>query len=112
MAGDRPLILSLALYIVLSLLYTTLGGLGSIMMLGSIVLPIMISLGITPLAAGCILLFSVSVGGVFNLTNWSLLHQHAGALCGNRAQLCMVRRCYFWAGRCAVLHCGGKVRRV
>lgn len=42
------------------------------MMLGSIVLPIMISLGITPLAAGCILLFSVSVGGVFNLTNWSL----------------------------------------
>lgn len=72
MAGDRPLILSLALYIVLSLLYTTLGGLGSIMMLGSIVLPIMISLGITPLAAGCILLFSVSVGGVFNLTNWSL----------------------------------------
>lgn len=72
MAGDRPLVLCLALYVVLALLYTTLGGLGSIMMLGSIVLPIMISLGVTPLTAGCILLFSVSVGGVFNLTNWSL----------------------------------------
>lgn len=72
MAGDRPLILSLALYVVLALLFTTLGGLGSIMMLGSIVLPIMISLGITPLAAAGILLFATSVGGVFNLTNWSL----------------------------------------
>lgn len=72
MAGDRPLILSLALYIVLALLFTTLGGLGAIMMLGSIVLPIMISLGVTPLAAAGILLFATSVGGVFNLANWSL----------------------------------------
>ena len=76
MAGDRPLILSLALYIVLSLLYTTLGGLGSIMMLGSIVLPIMISLGITPLAAlpiapvNASLLFAIG----FVLVFWGIAH--------------------------------------
>lgn len=72
LAGDRPLVLSIALYAVLSVLYTTLSGLGSIMMLGNIVLPIMISLGVPAITAGCILLFAVSTGGIFNLANWSL----------------------------------------
>lgn len=72
LAGDRPLILSIALFVVMALLFTTLSGLGSVMMIGSIVLPIMMSVGISPLVAGCILLFSVSVGGIFNLANWSL----------------------------------------
>lgn len=72
LAGDRPMILSLAFYVVLSLLFTTLSGLGAVIMLGSIVLPILTSVGITSLAAGCILLFSLSVGGIFNMANWSL----------------------------------------
>lgn len=71
-AGDRPLILSLLFFIVLSLLFTSLGGLGSIIMLGSIVLPILTSVGVAPLAAASILIFSSSVGGIFNLANWSL----------------------------------------
>lgn len=71
-AGDRPLILSLAFYVVLCFLFTTLSGLGSVIMLGSIVLPILTSVGISAIAAGCILLFALSVGGIFNLVNWSL----------------------------------------
>ncbi len=72
LAGDRPLILGIAFMVVLSLLFTTLGGLGSIIMVGSIVLPIMTSVGISSLTAGCILILSSSVGGIFNLTNWGL----------------------------------------
>lgn len=72
LAGDRPLILCIALYAVLSVLFTSLGGLGAIIMIGSIVLPIMVSIGVQPLVAGAILLFSTSVGGIFNLANWSL----------------------------------------
>lgn len=71
-AGDRPMVLAISLYVVLSLLFTTLSGLGSVIMLGSIVLPIMISVGLSPITAGCVLLFSLSVGGVFNMANWSL----------------------------------------
>jgi len=71
-AGDRPLILSLAFFAVLSVLFTALGGLGSIIMLGSIVLPILTSVGISPLVSASILIFSSSVGGIFNLANWSL----------------------------------------
>jgi H+/gluconate symporter-like permease len=72
LAGDRPLILGIAFLLVLSLLFTTLGGLGAVIMIGTIVLPIMTSVGITPLAAGCILLFALSTGGIFNFANWGL----------------------------------------
>ena len=72
LAGDRPLVLGISFFVVLSLLFTTLGGLGSVIMIGSIVLPIMTSVGIMPLDAGCILLFSLSTGGIFYLANWGL----------------------------------------
>ncbi len=72
LAGDRPIVLGIAFMLVLSLLFTTLGGLGSMIMLGSIVLPIMTSVGISGLAAGCILIMASSTGGIFNLANWGL----------------------------------------
>lgn len=72
LAGDRPTVLGIAFMIVLSLLFTSLGGLGSVIMVGSIVLPIMTSVGISALTAGCILLIALSTGGIFNLANWGL----------------------------------------
>ncbi|WZL82341.1 hypothetical protein QBE53_04345 [Vallitaleaceae bacterium 9-2] len=72
LAGDRPLVLGMSFMIVLSLLFTTLGGLGSVIMVGSIALPIMASVGIKPLTSGSILLISLSTGGIFNLANWGL----------------------------------------
>ena len=72
LAGDRPLVLGISFLLVLSLLFTTLGGLGSVIMIGSIVLPIMASVGISPLTCACILLISLSTGGIFNLANWGL----------------------------------------
>lgn len=72
LAGDRPLVLGIAFFLVLSVLFTTLGGLGSVIMIGSIILPIMTSVGISSLAAGCILLMALSTGGIFNMANWGL----------------------------------------
>ena len=72
LAGDRPIVLGISFMVVLSVLFTTLGGLGSVIMIGSIVLPIMTSVGISSLTAGCILLFALSTGGIFNLANWGL----------------------------------------
>jgi len=72
LAGDRPLVLGIALFLVLSLLFTTLGGLGAVIMIGTIVFPIMASVGITKISAACILLFGLSTGGIFNLANWGL----------------------------------------
>ena len=52
LAGDKPLVVGLALMAVSALLFTTLGGLGAIIMVGTIILPIMLSLGAPPYVAG------------------------------------------------------------
>jgi hypothetical protein len=78
LAGDRMLILCILVSIVLSLLFTSLAGLGSFIMVGNIVIPILISVGVPSLTAGCILLFAMSIGGIFNMVNWALYQSVLG----------------------------------
>ena len=70
-AGDRPFVLALVFYVVVSLIFMAIGGLGGIILVGSIILPIMLSAGIKPLHAGVIFLFAFSSGGVLNPMNYS-----------------------------------------
>lgn len=70
--GDRKILVSILLMLIVSLLFTVLGGLGAIVMVGAIVFPIMISMGISKLNAACIFLMGLSLGGSLNLMNWSL----------------------------------------
>ncbi len=71
-SGDNPYILGFVLTMVTALLFSTLGGLGAVIMVGSIVLPVMLSLGISSATAGGLFLFGISLGGMFNLANWQL----------------------------------------
>jgi Na+/H+ antiporter NhaD/arsenite permease-like protein len=71
-AGDSPYLLGLLLTIVTALLFSTLGGLGAVIMVGTIILPVMLSLGIPAHAAAALFLFAISLGGMFNLSNWQL----------------------------------------
>lgn len=72
LGGDRPLVVSLILGAVTALLFTVLGGLGAVIMVATIVLPILLSVGVPPMVAGCLFLLGLSLGGVLNLTNWQL----------------------------------------
>jgi len=72
LGGDRPLLLSLLLTAVVALLFTTLGGLGAVIMVATIVFPILLALGIPQVTVGCLFLFGMSLGGILNLTNWQL----------------------------------------
>ncbi|HPZ08060.1 MAG TPA: citrate transporter [Candidatus Eremiobacteraeota bacterium] len=72
LAGDRPFIIAMSLTLVISILFTVLGGLGAIIMVATIVFPIMLSIGISPMVAGCIFLLALSLGGVFNFVNWQM----------------------------------------
>jgi len=72
LSGDRTYIVAFSLTLVCALLFTVLGGLGAVIMVATIVLPIMISIGVSRLVAGCLFLLGLSLGGVFNLTNWQL----------------------------------------
>nr|NIM05225.1 hypothetical protein [Armatimonadota bacterium]NIM23424.1 hypothetical protein [Armatimonadota bacterium]NIM67289.1 hypothetical protein [Armatimonadota bacterium]NIM75787.1 hypothetical protein [Armatimonadota bacterium]NIN05475.1 hypothetical protein [Armatimonadota bacterium] len=57
---------------VVALLFTTLGGLGAVIMVATIVFPILLSLGLAPMMVGGLFLLGMSLGGIFNLTNWQL----------------------------------------
>lgn len=75
LGGDRPIPVAIALIVAVGILFTTLAGLGAVIMLGTIVLPILISVGIKPLQAGCIFLFGVAIGLTINLANWAYFLQ-------------------------------------
>jgi len=70
LGGDRPIILAVLLTIVIAVLFTTLGGLGAVIMVATIVIPILLSLGLRPLYVACLFLIAMSLGGAFNLVNW------------------------------------------
>lgn len=71
-AGDNPFILGLLMTVVTALLFSSLGGLGAVIMVGTVVLPVMLSLGISAPVAGGLYLFGINLGGMFNLSNWVL----------------------------------------
>jgi hypothetical protein len=54
-----------------ALLFTSLTGLGAIIMVGSIVLPIMLTLGIPRKTAATLFLLAFALGFIFNLTQWT-----------------------------------------
>lgn len=70
LGGDRPLVVTIIMVIACALLFTTLNGLGSIIMVGSIVLPILISVGVPAMSAACIFLMAFTTGLTFNIANW------------------------------------------
>ncbi len=72
LAGDSPLIIALTMLGMIALLFTTLGGLGAIIMVATIVVPIMSSVGLGPLTVTGLFLFGTSMGGLLNAGNWAV----------------------------------------
>lgn len=66
--GDRPLVVAFGLMFVTAVLFTSLTGLGAIIMVGSLVLPIMMSLGIPRRLAGTFFLLAFATGFIFNIS--------------------------------------------
>lgn len=66
--GDKPLVVAFGLMCVTAVLFTSLTGLGAIIMVGSLVLPIMMSLGIPRKLAGTFFLLAFATGFIFNIS--------------------------------------------
>ncbi len=73
--GEKPLWVAFGLMSVTALLFTTLQGLGAIITVGSLVLPIMMSLGIPRKLAGTLFLFAFGTGFIFNPILFTLYRQ-------------------------------------
>jgi len=71
LGGDRPFLVTILVTIAVSVLFTTIDGLGAVIMIATIALPIMISVGVTEITAACMMLFGMATGGIINMSNWA-----------------------------------------
>lgn len=67
LAGDKPLPIALAFLVVASLIFAASNGLGMVILVGTIIIPIMISTGVSPVTAGAVLLFANGIGVTFSV---------------------------------------------
>jgi H+/gluconate symporter-like permease len=73
--GDKPIVVAFALMIVTAILFTTLQGLGAIITVGSLVLPILMSLGLPRRLAATLFLLAFGTGFIFNPILFTLYRQ-------------------------------------
>ena len=76
--GDKPIVISLLLCAASVFLFTVLYGTGAVAMVGSIVLPIMLSVGVPPLVACNSFLAAMTAGYVINPANIAALTNITG----------------------------------
>lgn len=69
--GERPFVLCLVFCAIVAVLFASLQGLGGIIMVGSIVLPIMMTAGVPRAIAATLFLMSFALGYIFNIANWT-----------------------------------------
>lgn len=67
LAGDKPLAIALAFLGVASVIFAASNGLGMVILVGTIILPIMISAGISPIVSGIVLLLANGIGVTFSV---------------------------------------------
>jgi len=72
LAGDNPLGVAAVMLAIIATLFTTIGGLGAVIMVGTIVLPILASIGVKEYISAGLVLFGISLGGLLNANNWAL----------------------------------------
>jgi hypothetical protein len=73
--GDKPMVIAFALMLVTAILFTTLQGLGAIIAVGSLVLPILMSLGLPRKLAATLFLLAFGTGFIFNPILFTLYRQ-------------------------------------
>ncbi len=65
-AGDRKILLAFLMTVVVAGCFTSVTGLGAVIMLGSLALPILVGAGLSGTFAAGLMLFAIALGGVFN----------------------------------------------
>lgn len=71
LGGENSLLVSIIMSAATALLFSTLSGLGAVIMVGTIALPILASAGVPAIVAAGSFLLSIGVGMAINLTNWA-----------------------------------------
>lgn len=70
LSGENAVTVSLIIAAACTLLFMTLSGLGAVILVASLAFPVLLAVGVRPVAAGSLFLIAMSVGGVLNVVNW------------------------------------------
>ncbi|MGE0491968.1 MAG: transporter [Vulcanimicrobiota bacterium] len=65
-AGESKFLLAFMMTLMVAFCFTSVTGLGAVIMVGSLALPIMIGAGLSADFSACLMLFAIAIGGVFN----------------------------------------------
>lgn len=71
LAGDRPMVIAFVFFVAIAVVFSSIGGLGAVILVGSIALPIMLSVGLGEVLSGAIVLLGLSTGGLLNPANFA-----------------------------------------
>lgn len=71
LAGDKPLVIGLVFFLASCVIFAAITGLGGVILIGSVALPIMLSAGIAPTTSASIVLLGISAGGLINPANYA-----------------------------------------
>jgi hypothetical protein len=71
--GEDPFFISLLMSAISILIFTATGGLPMIIMLGTVMFPILLSLGVPPVVCGSLLMLAFPVGSCLNPADWARL---------------------------------------
>lgn len=78
LGSGKPLLNAIVFFIVTGIIFTGGSGLGMYILVGNIVIPIMISTGVSAFNAGLILLLGGTMGSMMNVTGWIVMEQTLG----------------------------------
>lgn len=67
LAGDKPMTAAFVFLTVCSILFAATPGLGMVILVGTIIIPIMISAGVSPMVSGLVVLLANGIGVTFSL---------------------------------------------
>jgi len=90
--GEDPFFISLLMSAVTALVFTAIGGLPAMIMLGTVMFPILLSLGVPPIICGCILAMAFPIGAALGPANWGVTANMYGI-----NTIDVVRYCVCWA---------------
>jgi hypothetical protein len=71
LGGNTPFLVTVLITMAVVILFTTIAGLGAVIMTATIAVPIMTSVGVPGITAVCMMLFGIATGGIINISNWA-----------------------------------------
>jgi hypothetical protein len=72
LAGDKPLAMAIVFFIAASIIFSAATGLGMVILVGTIIIPIMLTAGISPFVSALVVLLANAVGVTFNVATWAV----------------------------------------